>query len=117
MIHSNNKEKYFFEIYKDYDGLFYFQLKDDEGNIYLDIGNYTQKNKCEKEIKGIIYNSKNEYHFKLLSIYGGKWMILLKKENLTTIITDEFDTREKAENVIEDLKCLSPETPVIDKTK
>ncbi|MCX8676252.1 MULTISPECIES: hypothetical protein [unclassified Apibacter] len=118
MKHSNNNEKYFFEIHKDYDGLFYFQLKDYEDNIYLDIGNYTQKTKCEKEVKGIIYNSKNEYHFKLWSIYDGKWIILLKKGNgLTRVITDEFDTREKAENVIEDLRHLSLKTPVIDKTK
>ena len=35
MIHSNNNEKFFFEINKEERfNLFYFELKDEEGNIY-----------------------------------------------------------------------------------
>lgn len=46
------------------------------------------------------------------------WRVYLKAGNGRTIVKSNFlDAEEEAENVIEDLKCLSPETPIVDKTK
>ena len=125
MIHSNNNEKFYFEIYKDeYDystsnDLFYFKLKDEEGNIYLESWQFTNKTNCRNGIKTVIRNFKNEDRFEVEQIYVQKWMVRMKTVNSKTIaiIPKEFDTEEEAKNFIEDLKSLTLETPIIDKTK
>ena len=125
MNHSTNKEKLYFEIYKDeYDystsnDLFYFKLKDEEGNIYLESWQFTNKTNCRNGIKTVIRNFKNEDRFEVEQIYVQKWMVRMKTVNSKTIaiIPKEFDTEEEAKNFIEDLKSLTLETPIIDKTK
>ena len=119
MIHTNNKEKFYFEINKDKDNFFYFQLKNKEDKILLKSWQFTNKTNCRNGIKTVIRNSKNEDRFEVEQIYDQKWMVRMKTVNSKTIaiIPKEFDTEEEAKNFIEDLKCLSLKTPVIDKTK
>ena len=118
MIHSTNNGKYFFEIYKDEDNFFYFQLKNKEDKILLKSGSFTQKTNCQKGVKSVIRNSKNEFRFEVEHIYDEKWIVILKAGNGKRIAYSQyFDTEEEAKNFIEDLKSLSLETPVIDKTK
>lgn len=117
MTHTNNK-KYFFEINKDKRNLFYFYLRDEEGKILIESGSYTLKTNCKHGIRSIIRNSKNESRFIIGQPYDKKWMVCLRAGNGKTIaISDCFDTEKEARNFIEDLKSLSLETPVIDKTK
>ena len=122
MIHSNNKEKYFFEInrYKDTfsNDRFYFNLKDEKGNIYLESDLYVLKTCCKKEIKSVLKNSKNEDRFRLIQTYDDKWFFFLRDETDEIIAeSTDFDNEKEAKNFIEDLKSLSLKTPVIDKTK
>ena len=118
MKDSNSNEKYFFEINKDQYNLFYFILKDEEGNIYLESWRYTNKTNCRKGIKTVIRNSKNEFRFEVEHIYDEKWIVILKAGNGKRIAHSQyFDTEEEAKNFIEDLKSLSLDIPVIDNTK
>ena len=119
MIHSNNNEKFYFEINKDQYNLFYFNLKDEEGNIYLESWRYANKTNCRKGIKTVIRNSKNEFRFEVEQIYDQKWMVRMKTVNSKTIaiIPKEFDTYVEAKNFIKNFKNLSLKTPVIDNTK
>ncbi|PQL89821.1 DUF1508 domain-containing protein [Apibacter sp. wkB309] len=118
MIHSTNNEKYFFEINKDQYNLFYFNLKDEEGNIYLESWRYTNKTNCRKGIKTVIRNSKNEFRFEVEHIYDEKWIVILKAGNGKRIAHSQyFDTEKEAINLIKNLKNLSLKTPVIDNTK
>ena len=118
MTHTNNNEKYFFEIKKNKDNFFYFQLKNKEDKILLKSGSYTQKTNCQKGVKSVIRNSKNEFRFEVEHIYDEKWIVFLKAGNGKRIAySDCFDTEVEAKNFTEDLKSLSLETPVIDKTK
>ena len=117
MTHTNNK-KYFFEINKDKRNLFYFVLKDYEGDFYLVSGSYTHKTNCKEGIKSVIRNSKNEFRFEIEQDRYERWFIW-QKYRTGQIITRsrEFVTIEELKNLIIDLKSLSLETPVIDKTK
>ena len=118
MIHSTNNEKYFFEIKKNKDNFFYFQLKNKEDKILLKSGSFTQKTNCQKGVKSVIRNSKNEFRFEVEHIYGEKWIVFLKEGNGKRIAYSQyFDTEEEAKNFIEDLKNVSLKTPVIEKTK
>ena len=125
MKHSNN-EKYFFEInkYKDtfpytnYNDRFYFNLKDEKGNIYLESDLYVLKTCCKKEIKSVLKNSKNEDRFRLIQTYDDKWVFFLRDETDEIIAeSTDFDNEKEAINFIEDLKSLSLDIPVVDKTK
>lgn len=117
MTHTNNK-KYFFEINKNKDNLFYFQLKDDEENIYLESPPYTHKTNCKEGIKSVIRNSKNEFLFEIEQDRYERWFIWQKYRTGQLITRSrEFVTIEELKNLIIDLKSLSLETPVIDKTK
>lgn len=123
MIHSNNKEKYFFEIYQDYDKFtlnedqFFFKLKDKNGKIYLESYPYIHKTKCLKDVKLVIRNIRNEKRFIVEPTYFG-WTVELTDRN-GRLITEcsVFDTEEEVINMIKDLKSISFKTPVIDKTK
>ncbi|MCX8676239.1 MULTISPECIES: YegP family protein [unclassified Apibacter] len=119
MKHSTNNEKLYFEINKDQYNLFYFNLKDKNGNIYLKSGSYTQKTNCLKGIRSIIINSKNEDRFGAKQTYEETWVFYLKDENGQIIAVSPyyFDTIVEAINFIENLKSLSLKTPVIDNTK
>ena len=118
MKHSTNNEKLYFEIYKDQHNLFYFNLKDEDGNIYLESWRYTNKTNCRKGIKTVIRNSKNEFRFEVEIIYDDTWIVYLKAGNGKRIAHSQyFDTEEEAKNFIEDLKNVSLKTPVIDNTK
>ena len=118
MIQSNNKEKYFFEINKDEDDFFYLRLKGEEDKTLLKCGSFTQKTKCQKGVKSVIRNSKNEFRFEIEQDRYERWFIW-QKYRTGQIITRsrEFVTIEELKNLIIDLKSLSLETPVIDKTK
>ena len=118
MIHTNNKEKYFFEINKNEDDFFYLRLKNEKSKILLKSLIYTHKTDCQKWIKSVIRNSKNEERFDVVQGPNKRWFIWLNKTNAEVLaICPSFDTEKEARNFIEDLKCLSPETPVIDNTK
>ena len=118
MKHSTNKEKLYFEINKDQYNLFYFNLKDEEGNIYLESWRYANKTNCRKGIKTVIRNSKNEFRFEVEHIYDEKWIVILKAGNGKRIAHSQyFDTEEEAKYLIKNLKNLSLKTPVIDRTK
>ena len=114
-----SNEKLYFEINKDQYNLFYFNLKDKNGNIYLKSGSYTQKTNCLKGIRSIIRNSKNEDRFGAKQTYEETWVFYLKDENGQIIAVSPyyFDTIVEAINFIENLKSLSLKTPVIDNTK
>ena len=123
MIHSNNNEKYFFEIYQDYDKFtlnedqFFFKLKDKNGKIYLESRAFIHKTKCLKYVKLVIRNIRNEKRFIVEPTYFG-WTVELTDRN-GRLITEcsDFDTEEEVINMIKDLKSISFKTPVIDKTK
>ena len=118
MKDSNSNEKYFFEINKDQYNLFYFNLKDKNGNIYLKSGSYTQKTNCLKGIRSIIRNSKNDARVIVEQTRDEKWKGSLKAENgKTRAFKTAFNTKEEFKNFIKDLKCLSLDTPVVDNTK
>ena len=119
MIHSNNNEKYFFEINKTKYNFFLFDLKDKNGNIYLESGLYTQKTNCQKVIESVIRNSKNEDRFIFGQPYYKKWIFYLRDENGQIIAesANYLDTYVEAKNFIKNFKNLSFDTPVIDKTK
>ena len=119
MTHTNNKEKYFFEINKTKYNFFLFDLKDKNGNIYLESGLYTQKTNCQKVIESVIRNSKNEDRFIFGQPYDKKWIAYLRNENGQIIAesANYLDTYVEAKNFIKNFKNLSLKTPVIDKTK
>ena len=118
MIHSTNNGKYFFEIYKDEDNFFYFQLKNKEDKILLKSGSFTQKTNCQKGVKSVIRNSKNEFRFEVEQETNEDWFFRLKAGNGKIIAYSQyFDTEEEAKNFIEDLKSLTLKTSVIDNTK
>ena len=117
MKHSANKEKLYFEINKDQYNLFYFYLKDEEGNIYLKSGSYTLKTNCKHGIRSIIRNSKNEDRFEVEQDSFEDWFFWLKGGNGRIIAkSQEFVTKEELKNLIEDLKYLSLKAPVIDRS-
>lgn len=119
MIHSNNNKKYFFEINKEERfNLFYFELKDEEGNIYLESWQFTNKTNCRNGIKTVIRNVKNKEFIVLVQISYNKWYCCLNTTNgIIIAFSQYFETKEEVINMIKDLKSLSLETPVIDKTK
>ena len=117
MIHSANKEKLYFEINKDQYNLFYFNLKDKNGNICLKRSFYKHKTSCQEGIESVINNSNNEERFEATQTNYG-WIVYLKAENGEKIaISDYLDTEEEAKYLIKNLKNLSLKTPVIDKTE
>ena len=123
MIHSNNNEKLYFEIYKFEDGFsssndrFYFKLKDEDGNSYIRSRPYLHKTDCLKELKSVLRNSKNRERFKIEQPYN-HWIVLMKDGNGEIIAySPGFGTEEEAKNFFEILKNVSLKTPFIDKTK
>ena len=119
MMYPNNNEKYFFEINKDQYNLFYFNLKDKNGNIYLGSGSYTQKTNSQNGIKSVIRNSKNKDRFDIKFFLNGLYVVYLKDGNgdVIAIGADLFTNKEEAKNFIKNFKNLSLKTPVIDNTK
>ena len=124
MKHSNNKEKFYFEIYKDEDDVsssndrFYFKLKDEDGNSYIRSRPHLHKTNCLKELKSVLRNSKNDARVIIEQAYDNTWIVILKAGNGKRIANSPcFRTEKEAKNFIEDLKSLSLKTPVIDKTK
>ena len=119
MKHSNNNEKFYFEIYKEERfNLFYFELKDEEGNIYLESWQFTNKTNCRNGIKTVIRNFKNKEFIVLVQISYNKWYCCLNTTNGEIIaMCQSFETKEEVINLIKDLKNLSFDTPVVDKTK
>lgn len=118
MKDSNSNEKFYFEINKDQYNLFYFNLKDKNGNIYLKSGSYTLKTNCKHGIRSIIRNSKNEERFEVEQDSFEDWFFWLKGGNGRIIAkSQEFVTKEEVKNFIEILKNLSLETALIDNTK
>ena len=118
MKDSNSNEKYFFEINKDQYNLFYFKLKDKNGNIYLKRGLYKHKTSCQEVIKSVIKNSKNREHFIIKQDYNDSWIVFMEDGNGIIIAYSQyFDTEEEAKNFIKNFKNLSLKTPVIDNTK
>ena len=117
-MYPNNNEKYFFEIDKTKDNLFYFQFKDEDGNSYIRSRPYLLKTDCQKELKSVLRNFKNRERFIIEQPYNYTWIVYLKAGNGEKIANSPcFGTKEEAKNFIKDLKNLSLKTPVIDKTK
>ena len=118
MMYPNNNEKFYFEINKNKDNLFYFLLKDDDGNFCLVSLPYTLKTNCKHGIRSIIRNSKNEERFEVEQDSFEDWFFWLKGGNGRIIAkSQEFVTKEELKNLIKDLNCLSLKTPIVDKTK
>ena len=119
MIDSNNNEKYFFEINKNKDNFFYFNLKDKNGKIHFKSGSYAQKTDCKKGIKSVIMNSKKRDRFYFKYFLNGLFVAYLNDANnkVIAIYADLVTNDEELENFTENLKSLSLKTPVIDKTK
>lgn len=119
MIHStNNNKKYFFEIDKNEDDFFYFQLKNEKSKILLKSLIYTHKTDCQKWIKSVIRNSKNEERFDVIQGPNERWFIWLNTTNAEVIaICPSFHTEKEAKNFIKDLKHISHIATVIDITK
>ena len=118
MTLTNNNKKFYFEIHKYKDNLFYFYLKDEEGNIYLESDLYVRKTSCQEELKSVIRNFKNEDRFRVIQTFDKKWISLLRDESGEIIVeSPSFETKEEAISLIKNLKNLSLKTPVIDNTK
>ena len=118
MKHSANNKKFYFEIHKYKDNFFYFNLKDEEGNIYLESDLYVRKTSCQEELKSVIRNFKNEDRFKIEPLSNGKFRVYLRAVNGEIIVeSSSFETKEEAISLIKNLKNLSLKTPVIDNTK
>ena len=118
MIHTINKEKFYFEINKNEDDFFYFQLKDEDGNSYIRSRPHIHKTECLKELKSVLRNLKNRERFIIEQPYNYTWIVYLKAGNGEKIANSPcFGTKEEAINMIKNLKSLSLKTPVIDKTK
>lgn len=124
MNHSTNKEKLYFEIYKDeYDisssnDRFYFKLKDEEGNSYIRSRPHILKTNCLKGIKSVLRNFKNRERFIIEQPYNYTWIVYLKAGNgIIIAFSQYFDTEKEVKNLIKDLNCLSLKTPVINKTE
>lgn len=124
MKHSNNIEKFYFEIDKYEDNFtlindrFCFELKDEKGYTYLRSLPYTDKTDCQEGIISIIRNSKNEERFDVVPGPYETWFISLNTPNGEVIaICPSFETKKEVLNLIKDLNCLSFETPVVDNTK
>ncbi|WP_303811850.1 YegP family protein [Apibacter mensalis] len=124
MKHSNNIEKFYFEIYKDEDDVsssndrFYFKLKDEDGNSYIRSRPHIHKTNCLKELKSVLRNSKNRERFIIEQPFDNTWRVYLKAGNGEKIANSPcFGTEKDAKNFIKDLKSLSLETLVIDKTE
>lgn len=118
MIHSNNKEKFYFEIDKNKDNLFYFNLKDKNGKVYLKSGSYTQKTNCQNGIKSVRINSKNRERFDINQNLNKKWSGVLKAENGRTIaFISYFNDKFKIEVFIEHLSQIINYAKFSDKTK
>lgn len=118
MIHTINKEKFYFEINKNEDDFFYFQLKDEKSKILLKSLIYTDKTDCQEGIISVIRNSKNEERFDVVPGPYETWFISLNTPNGEVIaICPSFETKKEVLNLIKDLNYLSFETPVVDNTK
>ena len=119
MIDSNNNEKFFFEIRKNqFNNSFYFILKDEEDKILLKSWRYTNKTNCRNGIKTVIRNFKNKEFIVLVQISYNNWYCCLNTTNGEIIaMCQSFETKEEVINLIKDLKNLSFDTPVVDKTK
>ena len=108
MIHTNNKEKLYFEIKRDKGNLFYFSLKDKDDNIYLESGSYTQKTNCQNGITSVRRNYINEDCFKVEQVSNEKWRGILKTKNGHIIATTPyFDTEIETIKLIKVLKSSS----------
>ena len=119
MIDSNSKEKFYFEIRKNqFNNLFYFDLKDEEGYCLVS-DYYTQKTNCLKGINSVKINSTKEERFEVKEFSNGQFNVYLRAGNGKIIAqsTNYLDTYEEVVTMIEDLEYLSLETPVIDYTK
>ncbi|PQL89819.1 DUF1508 domain-containing protein [Apibacter sp. wkB309] len=118
MIHSNNKEIFYFKITKDYNNLFFFCLKNEKGNICLGSLPYTRKTDCQEGIKSVICNFKNGERFGVKRSPYGRYDVYLKAVNGEIIaVSADFYTKEEAINLIKNFKNLSLKTPVVDKTE
>ena len=108
-----SNEKFYFKIINN-NNLYFFNLKDKNGNIYLKSGSYTQKTNCLKGIRSIIRNSKNDDRFDIKFFLNGLYVVYLEDGNgdVIAISTDLFTNKEEAKNFIEILKNLSLKTPV-----
>ena len=112
-----SNEKFYFKIINN-NNLYFFNLKDKNGNIYLKSGSYTQKTNCLKGIRSIIRNSKNDARVIVEQTRDEKWKGSLKAENgKTRAFKTAFNTKEEVKNFFEILKNLSLETALIDNTK
>ena len=117
-MYPNNNEKYFFEIHKDQHNLFYFNLKDEEGNIYLESWRYTNKTNCKHGIKSVIRNSKNRERFIIKQASNKKWTCSLTAGNGRAIaFTPYFKTKFRIEKFVEDLPRKVHLAKFSDKTK
>lgn len=104
MLYPRNNKKFYFEIDKNEDNLFYFQLKDEEGNIYLERGAYTYKTNCKHGIESLIRNSKNRERFIIKQASNKKWICSLTAGNGRAIaFTPYFKTKFRIEKFVEDL--------------
>ena len=118
MKDSNSNEKYFFEINKDQYKLFYFYLKDEEGNIYLKRGLYKHKTNCKHGIESLIRNSKNRERFIIKQASIKKWTCSLTAGNGRAIaFTPYFKTKFRIEKFVEDLPRIVRFAKFSDKTK
>lgn len=118
MIYPRNNKKYFFEIDKNEDNFFYFQLKDEDGNIYLERGAYTFKTNCKHGINSVIRNSKNRERFIIKQASNKKWACSLTAGNGRAIaFTPYFKTKFKIEKFVEDLPRIVRFAKFSDKTR
>lgn len=118
MIYPRNNKKYFFEINKTKYNFFLFELKDEEGDIYLGSYFYTQKTNCLKGIKSVIRNSKNRGRFIIKQASNKKWTCSLTAGNGRAIaFTPYFKTKFKIEKFVEDLPRKVHLAKFSDKTK
>ncbi|MDR2122297.1 MAG: YegP family protein [Flavobacteriaceae bacterium] len=107
-----------FEIFKDKEGIFYFRLKEKNGQTVLESDGYTQKTNCQKGISSVKRNSKNEDRFEIKQSPNKKWFFNLKAGNGQLVGTSVFyDSENNAKNGIKSVMRTAPTSELVDLSK
>jgi uncharacterized protein YegP (UPF0339 family) len=107
-----------FEIFKDKAGIFFFRLKEKNGQVILESDGYTQKTNCLKGIGSVRRNSKNEDRFEVKQSSDKKWFFYLKAGNGQQVgASSSFDSEVNAKNGIKVVMKTAPSSETVDLSK
>lgn len=102
-----------FEIIKGTNGQYYFHLKAANGEIILSSEGYTRKPSCNKGIKAVKRNSRDEQRFDRRRAVDGSHYFILKAANSRIIGTSEmYTTKAAMENGIASVQQHADESDI-----